>query len=63
MRRGGYDGLSAEALGKILAAEREKCARIAESAPEDHVFCDHADGYMDGRMDAAAAIRALNKGN
>ncbi len=40
-----------------IAVEREACAKVAAGV-HDHADCDHGEGYMDGRRDAAAAIRA-----
>ncbi len=42
---------------RAVALEREACAKVA-GGHHDHVECGHGEGYMDGRRDAAAAIRA-----
>jgi flagellar biosynthesis/type III secretory pathway protein FliH len=61
------DGTRPEALrSAILAALREveretveRAARLAQSYEEAHAECGHDEGYMDGRHDAARAIRAV----
>ena len=44
-------------IDKAVAAEREACAAVA-AGYHDHSECSYGEGYMDGRHDAAAAIRA-----
>lgn len=44
-------------LDKAKAIEREACAKAADGL-HDHSECGHGAGYMDGRHDAGAAIRA-----
>ncbi len=44
-------------LDKARAIEREACATVA-AGYHDHAECGHGKGYMNGRYDAAAAIRA-----
>src|SRR4051812_2163772 len=39
-----------------VSAEIEWCALAARGG--DHFQCGHGEGYMDGRLDAEAAIRA-----
>lgn len=46
----------------IRRDEREKCAKAAESDAAHHSECGHGPNYMDGRHDAAAAIRAREPG-
>jgi uncharacterized protein YqfA (UPF0365 family) len=48
-------------IAKAVAEEREACAIAAESKMILHRECSHGGGYMDGREDAALAIRARTK--
>ena len=42
----------------VVQAEREACAKAAESSASDHADCGHEPLYWDGRHDAATCIRA-----
>ncbi len=44
-----------------VKAEREACAKTAESSKQDHADCGHEPLYWDGRQDAAVCIRARSK--
>lgn len=68
LRRAGFPNYSAvdmckegadeiERLRAALRDEREACAKVATGV-HDHADCGHGEGYMNGRSDAAAAIRA-----
>ena len=49
-----------EAIERRARADTlREAAQVAESSPSAHADCDHKPGYMDGRRDAGAAIRAL----
>ena len=37
-------------------AEAREMARLAAHGTSDHAECGHGEGYMDGRLDAAAAV-------
>ena len=50
--------MASMAISAAILAEREACAKVAESSREAHAECDHGPDYMDGREDAASAIRA-----
>ena len=53
--------LEHEIAAALLAhgrAERERCA-LAARGHGDHSECGHGEGYIDGRLDAEAAIRSL----
>lgn len=46
-----------DVVSRAIALEREACAKAADGL-HDHSECGHGAGYIDGRHDAAAAIRA-----
>lgn len=57
-----YEALLVERIDELLAAERERCARVAVHKDITGRSTDYQAGWFDGIEDMAAAIRALEGG-